>query len=312
MPIDPPPPAGPVQAALLAKLAPTFTERFAESGEGSLRVLEGGEGPPLVLLHGRGHAAITWFPLLPALARRHRVLAVDLPGFGRSAAPRFEGAGFEAGASYFAAPIEGWLTREGIVAPALIGHSLGGLCAVELALRRRIEPRRLVIIGGMGLGPAMSYASRLFFRVGPERLARRLGSTLFGRLLGERDTDDKARPAALNHELHAAHRPSAARAFDALYPALGPVPHRLGRLGEVEAPVLVLWGDQDEVFPAPVAIAAAAAFPHAQLRIEPLGHSPHLEAPERVLPMILKFLEGASAGAGSPPPRTAPSPRPGG
>jgi pimeloyl-ACP methyl ester carboxylesterase len=304
MPIDTPPPlSGPVQAALLADLAPTFTERFAESGEGPLRVLEGGEGSPLVLLHGRGHAAITWFPLLPALARRHRVLAVDLPGFGRSAAPRFEGAGFEAGAAYFAAPIEAWLTREGIAAPALIGHSLGGLCAVELALRRRIEPRRLVLIGGMGLGSAMSYASRLFFRVGPERLARQLGATLFGRLLGERDTEDNARAAALNHELHAARRRRfAARAFNALYPALGPVPHRLGRLGEIEAPVLVLWGDRDEVFPAPVAIAAAAAFPHAELRIEPLGHSPHIEAPERVLPAILEFLEDA----GSPDPALSP------
>jgi pimeloyl-ACP methyl ester carboxylesterase len=296
MPVDTPSPAGPIEAALLAELAPTFTERFAEGGEGPLRVLEGGEGPTLVLLHGRGHAAITWFPLLPALARRHRVLAVDLPGFGRSAEPSFEGAGFEAGAAYFAAPIEAWLTREGITAPALIGHSLGGLCAVELALRRRVEPRRLVLIGGMGLGPAMSYASRLFFRAGPERLARRLGPTLFGRLVGASNSQESARAEALNHELHAAReRRSAARAFNALYPALGPVPNRLERLGEIGAPVLVLWGDQDEVFPAPVAIAAAAALPRGELRVEQLKHSPHLDAPQRVLPSILAFLDGDGA-----------------
>jgi pimeloyl-ACP methyl ester carboxylesterase len=294
MRIDSLPLPGPVEASILAELAPTFVERFAPGAACPLRILEGGTGPAIVLLHGRGDAATSWFPLLPALARRHRVIAVDLPGSGRSAAPRFEGRGFEAGAAYFTAPVEALLAREGIAAPALIGHSLGGLVAVELGLRRRIAPSKIVLIGSMGVGPAMTYASRLFFRLGPERIARRLGPRLLRLVLRAPDTKDGARIAALAHEILAAHeRRDAALAMNALFPALGPVPHRLARLGEIEAKTLVLWGDRDEVIPSPVAIAAAAALPRGELRIEPLGHSPHLEAPERTLEMILAFLDAA-------------------
>jgi pimeloyl-ACP methyl ester carboxylesterase len=138
----------------------------------------------------------------------------------------------------------------------------------------------------------MTYASRIFFRAGPERLARALGPAVFCRIFGVPKTKDGPRTAALRYELHAAReRQDGARAFDALYPTLGPVPSRLSRLSEITAPALVLWGDHDEVFPSPIAIAAAAALPRAELRIEPVGHAPHLEATERVLPAIAAFLD---------------------
>lgn len=288
-------PPGPVEAAVLAELAPTFRVRHVETPSGALRVLEGGEGPPLVLLHGRGGAATSWFPLLPGLARKRRVLAVDLPGFGASRRDRFSGGGVEAAVAFFVDPIEAWLAAEGLPAPALMGHSLGGLVALELALRGRVTPRALALIAPMGVGPEMTYASRLFFRSGPERLARALGRQLFSRVIGapaSPDAPHSARLAELTHELHAVPggRPDATAAFDTLVPLLGPVPHRRARLGAIDAPTLVLWGDHDEVFPAPLAIAAAAALPRGELRIEPLGHSLHLEAPSRVLPVLETFL----------------------
>jgi pimeloyl-ACP methyl ester carboxylesterase len=279
---------GPVEASILADLSPTFRVRPVERDGATLRVLEGGEGPPLVLVHGRGNAATSWYPLLPELARTRRVLAVDLPGFGGSSGHRFAGGGVEAARGFFVDPIEAWLAAEGIAAPAVIGHSLGGLAAIELALRRRVAPSSLVLIGAMGLGPASTLVSRLFFHAGPERLARALGPALFTRAVPSPD----ARQGALGYELYAVPggRPDASAAFDALLPLTGPAPHRRARLGEIEAPSLVLWGDHDEVFPAPVAIAASAALPRGELRIEPLGHSPHLEDPARVLPILTAFL----------------------
>ena len=134
--------SGPVERAVLAELAPTFRERRVKVEGGELRVLEGGEGPPLVLIHGRGGAATAWFPLLPSLARGRRVIAVDLPGFGSSHNYRFRGGGPEDALSFFLHPIEAWLVDEGIAAPALVGHSLGGFVALELALRRRVAPPR--------------------------------------------------------------------------------------------------------------------------------------------------------------------------
>lgn len=287
----PPPSPGPVETAILAELSPTFTARHHETAIGPLRILEGGHGTPLVLIHGRGGAATGWLPLLLPLAGRYRVLAVDLPGFGCSAAPAFPGGGFEAGVDFFTAPVEAWLDHEQIHAPLIMGHSLGGLVAVELGLRRRIAPQKLVLIGAMGVGPQMTYSSRLFFRAGPERLAQRVGPALFNGIVAPPDTAEGRRLAALDHEIYAASaRRDAARAFDALYPFTGPVPHRRERLHEIDAPTLVLWGDHDEAFPAPVAIAAAAALPRGELVILPLGHSPHREAPAQVLGIVLEFL----------------------
>jgi pimeloyl-ACP methyl ester carboxylesterase len=98
---------GPVEAELLGELAPTVVPRmYPLAGGGALRVLEGGKGPPVVLLHGRGHAASMWFSLLPQLARGHRVLAVDLPGFGCSSEPQVPLKTAEDGLRFFVEPVE--------------------------------------------------------------------------------------------------------------------------------------------------------------------------------------------------------------
>ncbi len=287
-----PAPPGPVESALLAELAPTFAARRVATPHGALRVLEGGSGPALILIHGRGNAATTWFPMLPALARTRRVLAVDLPGFGQSEARRFQGGGFEAGVAFFTDAIERWLVAEGLTGAALAGHSLGGLVAVELVRRGHVTPSKLALLAAMGLGSAMTPTSRVFCRLGPERLARRLGRAGFDRLHTRPSTRDAARLGALGFELYSVRdgRPDASAAFDALCPLLGPLPHRADSLAQIAAPTLILWGDHDKVFPSPIAIAAAAALPRATLRIEPFGHSPHLEAPERVLSIFEEFL----------------------
>jgi pimeloyl-ACP methyl ester carboxylesterase len=298
-----------VEASILADLAPILETRRRLAEQITLRSLEGGQGSPVVLLHGRGHAASIWLPLLPDLARRHRVIAFDLPGFGHSSpghsgnrwrAPETKGAGdspataakSEAALRFFVDPIEDALVRLNLDRPAIVGHSLGGLLAVELALRQKIQPRSLVLLGAMGLGPEATLRSRLCFHADPERVARRMGSAFWKRLTPLPRTPAGRRLAALEHELHATRggRPAPSSAFRCLFPLSGPVFHRRDRLGEIRVPVLLVWGEHDFIFPVPVAIAAAAAFPTARLRIVPLGHAPHLEAPEEVLPEILAAI----------------------
>ncbi len=291
---------------------------------GALRVLRGGRegagdsrrdgdgggavGETVVLLHGRGHAASVWFPCWPALAARHALIAVDLPGFGQSAAPLAPPAAVagrrrndpEAALAAFVEPVERLLQAEVTAgrAPAgfaLVGHSLGGLIALELALRGRLPVRRLALIDGMGLGPAMTGVSRLFFRLHPERLARWLGARLFGRLNPSPPTPLGRRLAALELELLTAPaaapaRAGAARAFDRLCPLIGPVFHRRARLGEIAVPVFLLWGERDAALPVANATAARAALPAATCLILARGHSPHLDAPDEALPPLLDFL----------------------
>jgi pimeloyl-ACP methyl ester carboxylesterase len=284
--------AGPIERAIVADLAPVFRERTVPAAGGALRVLEGGEGPPLVLLHGRGSSATTWFPLLPHLARRRRVLAVDLPGFGASRGYRFTGGGVEAARAFFAEPVEAWLAAEGVTAPVIVGHSLGGAVAIELTLRGRVAPPALGLIAAMGVGPQMTPVARVFFQAGPERLACAIGPRALARLLPPVPGPDSERLGALWGELYTVEggRRDAAAAFDALAPLVGPIAHRRGRLRQIEVPVLVLWGDGDEVFPSPLALAAAAELPRSMLRVERGGHSLHHEDPARALAILDELL----------------------
>jgi pimeloyl-ACP methyl ester carboxylesterase len=311
---DADPTIGPVEAAVLAELARDAPGGLRSeisvppAGRGALRLLRGGApggGDTVVLLHGRGHAAPVWFPCWPALAARHALLAIDLPGFGQSAAPALPARrrlDAEAALAAFVDPIEACLAAELAAgrapALALVGHSLGGLVALELALRARLPVRRLVLIDAMGLGPAMTGAGRVFFRLHPERLLRWLGPRLFGRLNPSPRTPLGRRVAALELELLAAPtaapaRAAAARAFDVLCPLSGPVFHRGARLGEIAAPVLLLWGARDAALPPALCLGACAELRAAQSLILQQGHSPHLDAPGEALTPLLDFLARA-------------------
>ena len=90
-----------------------------------------GSGPPLVLVHGIGGRGTVWAPLLPALAARFEVLAVDLPGHGGRAAPD----GTPAGVEDYAARLARWFGELGLGRPHVAGSSTGGAIALELARR---------------------------------------------------------------------------------------------------------------------------------------------------------------------------------
>src|SRR6266511_1402902 len=104
----------------------------------------GGEGEPLVLIHGIGSCWQVWEPVLPALEARHDVLALSLPGYGRS--PALEG---EPTVPALVDAVERVLDDAGIDAAHLVGNSLGGWIAAELALRGRA--RTVVAISPAGL-----------------------------------------------------------------------------------------------------------------------------------------------------------------
>ncbi|RKH50819.1 alpha/beta fold hydrolase [Corallococcus llansteffanensis] len=304
---------GPVEAGLLAQLAPAVVPQVHWlPGGGAVRILEGGSGgsggsadsgagsgPTVVWLHGRGHSATHWFPYLTVLARNHRVLALDLPGFGQSTAPDMRVRSAEDAVAFFTRPVEEVL---GMLEPgpvAVVGHSLGGLVALELALRGTVPVERLVLVDAMGLGPEMTRASRLFFRAGPERLARNLGPWAMARMLPPPPTPLGERLGALGYELMGVPggRPEAAHAFNELVPLTGPVFHRRERLGEVKVPVLLVWGEREETLPVTLADEAARRLPQARVLRVDCGHSPHLERPERVLPELKAFLgQGATGG----------------
>ncbi|KFA90548.1 alpha/beta hydrolase [Archangium violaceum Cb vi76] len=282
-----------MEVELLGEWAPGMTSRVCPlRGGGGLRLLEGGEGRTVVLLHGRGNAASMWLPLFAGLTREHRVLAVDLPGFGCSSAPGGAVRTAEEGLRFFVEPVEEVLSTLALGPMTLVGHSLGGLVALELALRGGVPVERLVLVDAMGLGPEMARDARLFFRVGPERVARVLGPKLFGRIAPLPDTPLNRRLAALGYELMTVPggRPEATRAFNTLVPLTGGVFHRHERLGEVKQPTLLFWGEQDTVLPVSLAEAAMKVMPDARLVRVEAGHNPSLGQPDRALLELKAFL----------------------
>jgi pimeloyl-ACP methyl ester carboxylesterase len=151
-----------------------FEERFlplpGESGR-SLRYLAGGEGPPVLLVHGLGGSALNWVAVAPELARRHRVLVPDLPGHGRSSPP-----GRRDSLTPFADALAALLDREQAAPAPVVGHSLGGLVAVRLAVQDPGAVAGLLLCAAAGISTTGRRARYTLEVLGILRPGRRLAS----------------------------------------------------------------------------------------------------------------------------------------
>lgn len=127
------------------KLAALDAREIAVDGL-RLRGYGGGEGPPVVLLHGLGGVSANWVAVAPELTRTHRVLALDLPGHGGS--QRFAR---RVGVAAFAHVVAGALRAEGIERALVVGHSFGGLVALRLAHRASGLVRALLLCAPAGI-----------------------------------------------------------------------------------------------------------------------------------------------------------------
>lgn len=141
-----------------------------------LRYFAGGEGPPLVLVHGLTGAAANWVELIPLLAGRYRLIAPDLPGHGGSAplpaAPTLDA---------YADRVHLVAEREGAVPAAYVGHSFGGLVALRLALRHPDAVGAVVLAGSAGISSTTRRAEfwiAVFGFTRPSKLVAPLRRTL--------------------------------------------------------------------------------------------------------------------------------------
>ena len=123
-----------------------LSERLLEAKGGCVRYLVGGAGPPLVLVHGLGGSATNWCELAPLLTRGHRLVIPDLPGHGRS-----DPLPAVSGLHSFADRVFDVMVEEDAAPAPVVGHSLGGLVALRLALRRPEAVSALVLAGSAGL-----------------------------------------------------------------------------------------------------------------------------------------------------------------
>ncbi|WAC54212.1 alpha/beta fold hydrolase [Gordonia sp. SL306] len=265
---------------------------------------DAGDGDTLLLIHGMAGSSATWDAVIPALARRYRIIAPDLPGHGDSDKPRGD---YSLGA--FAAFLRDLLDEIGIDKVTVIGQSLGGGVAMQFTYQHPDYCERLVLIGSGGLGPDVNWMLRFLAAPGAELIlpiiapkpVLRVGETVrsWASSAGIRSPRADQTWRAYASLSDAATRRAFLRTLRAVVDHRGQAVSALNRLYlNAELPTQLIWGDKDNIIPVAHGIAAHEAIPGSRLEILPgVGHYPHAEAPDKVVRILDDFLTEAPARA---------------
>lgn len=243
-----------------------------------------GQGRPIVLLHSLLADRSSFDPLGLLLAQTHRVVMLDLPGFGSS---HPVAGGLHAVADRVAEAIAGLHLPE---RPIVLGNGYGGFVALQAAIRHPALARSLVLAD---CGAAFSEPGRQAFRnMSAAAMAKGLAAisdVAMRRLFAPAFQD--AHPQ-LVEERRARFLAVHPETFHAACAALAALDLR-AQAAQVKVPVLVLVGEQDEATPPAMAQELAALLPHGRYQLLPgCAHVPQLQAPEQFLAAIADFIAG--------------------
>jgi len=274
--------------------------RSVDTDAGSISLMEAGEGPPVLCLHGLGATKASFLPTVTALADTHRVIAMDLPGFGNSDKP-LRGA-YDAG--FFADAAVALLDALGIERAAVLGNSMGGRAAIEVGLRCPERVERLVL-----LAPSLAWLRGRPWarplRLVPAKLGvlqpapRRVVEGIVRRVVPGAHENWTA--AGVDEFLRAYLEPRGRAAF---YAAARNIyleePHGpdgfWSRLEGLQPDSLFVWGRQDGLVPIGFARHVNRVLPGARHLELDCGHVPQLEAPAETHRAVLRFLASPKSG----------------
>jgi len=270
--------------------------RFAsvQTRVGTISTLAAGEGDPVICIHGLGATKASFLPTVAALADRHRVIAMDLPGFGESDKPI--SAPYDA--PYFARAVTALLDRLEIERAHLIGNSMGGRVSIEMGLR---EPQRVARIAL--LSPALAWLRDRRWRwllsaplpkLGLIQPAPRVITEPIVRSLVPGGNDGWS-AAGVDEFLRSFLTPRGRVAF---YESARNIyldePHGedglWSRLAGMQPPCLFVWGRHDQLVPIGFRKHVERALPVARHLELDCGHVPQMEAPQQTHGEILEFF----------------------
>lgn len=274
---------------------PALTRRVEIDGRAVNVVDTGGDGPPLLFVHGLSGAWQNWLLTIPAFRDRYRCIAPDLPGFGHSEMPAEP-----VSIPGYARTVDRLCAALGVEAPMVVGNSMGGFVAAELALAFPTRVQRLVLVSAAGL--SVEYLHRE-----PLLALARIWTMLSARAGAGSDVvvrRSRLRRVFLQAVVRYPERFSPELTWELVQgaskegfvPALGAL---LGysfrdRLAEIEVPTLIVWGRNDMLVP----VGDAARFERliganaSAVIFEDTGHVSMLERPSRFNPLLAAFLTG--------------------
>lgn len=245
-----------------------------------VRYLTGGQGDPLVVIHGGGEGARAWLQSLEEFSRYYTVYAPDLPGFGYS-----QSMSNSCAISEFVEFVKGFLHNLGLTRLYLVGHSIGGGIALHYALRFPHDIKKLVLVSSMCLDKEIAlwvrFLSSPVFRhslgevaLASLRVVERLVRLSYVPLkfvnplpraridLGKHITMRRGQTAAVKDRLH-----------------------------ELVMPTLLVWGARDAIVPVSHAYTAAELIPDCRVHIfEECGHTVHRQKGQEFSQLLIGFL----------------------
>jgi pimeloyl-ACP methyl ester carboxylesterase len=266
---------------------------------GSVSTVEAGEGTPVVLVHGLGATKAEFLPTIAALADHHRVIALDLPGFGDSDKP------FPAAydAAFFSSWVESLLDELAIERAHVLGHSMGGRVAIEFGLRNPDRTQGLVL-----MTPSMAWLSDRRWAAYLKLVRPELGLFQPAPRAIVEEIVRRVVPGAQEHWTRAGIEEFlraylTPRGRVAFYAAARQIyleqPDGPGgfwtRLGELECDSLFVWGRRDTLVPIGFERHVRERLPDARHEIIDCGHVPQLERPAQTHAAIGRFLRRRGA-----------------
>ena len=272
------------------------TSRTVATPDGDLHYHEAGDGPPLVLLHGSGPGVSAWANFgdtLPAFAGHFRVLALDLPGFGRSYDPELP------------APLHGptavvaFLDALGIDRAPVVGNSLGGNIAARVAADHGDRVTRLVTMGGVGVPlfsplPSEGISRLVDFVEDPTRgrLIEWMRTMVYDpAILTDEFVDQRWATASTPEALEGIRRIYSREMLGVLRDMMLDNTDTLALLRRIEAPTLVTWGRDDRVTPLDGFLAPMRLLRNGELHVFPdCGHWAMIERKDDWERVVLSFL----------------------
>ena len=249
-----------------------------------IRLMRGGAGVPLVVLHGASGAH--WLPFMQQLAQKFDVIAPEHPGFGESDTPDWLDTIHDL--AYFYLDLLDELQLERV---HLVGLSLGGWIAAELAVRSTQRLASLTLAGAAGLYVAGAEQIDAFLRSDEQRLRDFFYDPKKADAMIARALRPELEDVTLKNRTTVAKLTWQPRSHD---------PHLAKWLHRIDVPTLLVWGDHDRMFPLPHALAYQKAIAGARLvTIPKCGHVPQIEQPDAFVAALESFIA-------APPPYPAP------
>jgi pimeloyl-ACP methyl ester carboxylesterase len=254
-------------------------ESFETIAGCKVQVLRGGKGAPLLFLHGARGAGV-WLPFFKALSEHFEVIVPEHPGFGRSDTPEWLDNVGDLANFYLS-----FIQKLGLRDVNLVGTSMGGWIAADLAVRNSGPLRTLTLVAAAGIHvPGVPKGD--FFLWAPEQLVRNLFfDQTFAEHMLKQTPDETERKRQAQNALTMAKLAWQPRLYD---PNLRKWLHRIDR------PTLIVWGDSDKLIPPAYGPAFRDLIPGARLEvINNCGHLPHVEKTSELVNLVVKFIEEA-------------------